>query len=261
MSLFKAPVKIIKDIITIQSRFLWGGNIEKKIIAWVSWYNIRKPKEEGELGVKHIGYFNKALICKWKWRILKEHGSLWRKYLESRYGDLVQVVLMGSNVKLIRKDSVLWKDMITTSLSKTNAFDCFAGNVSFKLGFGNLFLFWYSRWLEGDPLKSLFPLLFVLSHMPKGKVLDMSYWQDDVWRWDFHMEVDVMLDNPEEVIEAFKLTELLAAINPSLGNVDSASWWRNGDGIFSVKSYNSIISDRELEVAVDTKVITFLNKF
>ncbi|XP_058770098.1 uncharacterized protein LOC131643795 [Vicia villosa] len=104
MSFFKAPVKIIKDIITIQSRFLWGGNIEKKSIAWVSWYNICKPKEEGGLGVKHIGYFNKALLCKWKWMILMENGTLWCKILEARYGDLIQAVLLGSDVKLRRKD-------------------------------------------------------------------------------------------------------------------------------------------------------------
>lgn len=112
-------------------------------------------------------------------------------------------------------------------------------------------------WLGGNSLKSLFPLLFGLSYRPKGKVIDVGYWQEDVWRWDFHVEGDVLLDNPEAVTEAFELTELLATIHPSTASADSASWWCNGDRIFTVKSDYSVIRDRELEVAVDTKVIAF----
>ncbi|XP_058733030.1 uncharacterized protein LOC131604618 [Vicia villosa] len=63
MSFYKAPIKIIKKIIQIQSRFLWCGDEEKRCISWVSWHNICKPKEEGGLRIRHIGLFNNTLLC------------------------------------------------------------------------------------------------------------------------------------------------------------------------------------------------------
>lgn len=54
MSFFKAPVKIIKEIIKIQSRFLWCGNKDKRCFNLTSWTNICIPKEEGGPGLRHI---------------------------------------------------------------------------------------------------------------------------------------------------------------------------------------------------------------
>lgn len=77
-------------------------------------------------------------------------------------------MIMGGEFKLKKKESVWWKDMMATSLPKTNDIICFAGNVSFELGDGNNILFWYGRWFGGTPLKGLFPLLFTLSSKPLG---------------------------------------------------------------------------------------------
>jgi len=40
----------------------------------------------GGLGIKDISRFNSVLLAKWKWRLEKEDGGLWRDVLESRYG-------------------------------------------------------------------------------------------------------------------------------------------------------------------------------
>ncbi|XP_058770110.1 uncharacterized protein LOC131643803 [Vicia villosa] len=55
--------------------------------------------------------------------------------------------------------------------------------------------------------------------------------------------------------------DLLAPIHPYPASADAVCWWRNDDGIFTVKSVYSVIRDRDLEVAVDNKVVAFLNKF
>ncbi|CAK8576836.1 unnamed protein product [Lathyrus sativus] len=63
LAFFKAPKKIVNDIIAIQRCFLWAGNFSKKFISWISWNSIYKPKEHRGLGIKHVGRFNCALIA------------------------------------------------------------------------------------------------------------------------------------------------------------------------------------------------------
>jgi len=47
MSFFKAPKLVWKTIKNIQSKFLWGWNVEGKKIHWVVWNRVCKPHNEG----------------------------------------------------------------------------------------------------------------------------------------------------------------------------------------------------------------------
>ena len=67
LSFFKAPKKVLQEIVKIQRSFLWGGVEENKKICWLSWNNVCKTKEEGGLGIKNVEEFNLALLSKWKW--------------------------------------------------------------------------------------------------------------------------------------------------------------------------------------------------
>lgn len=72
---------------TLQRRFLWGGNEENKKVAWVSWKSFCKPKSKGGLGVKNLEAFNLALLVKWRWKFLVERDdAIWKKVLISKYG-------------------------------------------------------------------------------------------------------------------------------------------------------------------------------
>jgi len=44
-----------------------------------------KPKEEGELGLRDLKYFNFALLGKWKWRFVNEEPGLRRDNIISKY--------------------------------------------------------------------------------------------------------------------------------------------------------------------------------
>lgn len=145
MSFYRSPVKIIKEVIEIHSIFLWYGSKDKKCINWVSWNNTCRPNAEGGLGIKHIGFFNKALLCKWKWRILNEEGTLWKQILVARYGDVNRGVLLGFETKTNKKASTWWKNLISISSHKTNLFECFAGNINCGLGKDDSILFWFNR--------------------------------------------------------------------------------------------------------------------
>ncbi|XP_058758239.1 uncharacterized protein LOC131631463 [Vicia villosa] len=75
LSLYKAPSKVLHEIHTIQSKFLWSGGDRKRSVHWVSWDTVCKTREEGGLGVKNVEIMNAALLSKWKWRILLDHEA------------------------------------------------------------------------------------------------------------------------------------------------------------------------------------------
>jgi len=83
LSFFKAPVGVCKEITKLQRKFLWGWGAEGRKIVWTSWENIFKAKEEGDLGIRSIDLFNKALLEKWLWRMGSSKNGLWKDVLES----------------------------------------------------------------------------------------------------------------------------------------------------------------------------------
>lgn len=66
LSFFKMPNGIISKCENLMRSFLWGGYEGEKKIAWVKWSLVCRPKEEGGLGVRNLGLFNKALLGKWR---------------------------------------------------------------------------------------------------------------------------------------------------------------------------------------------------
>lgn len=71
------PQKAINEIESICNRFLWSGKIDKRAMTMVAWRTVCLPKGEGGLGLKQIGKWNKAAICKYLWRICSNEESVW----------------------------------------------------------------------------------------------------------------------------------------------------------------------------------------
>jgi hypothetical protein len=85
LSFLRMPVKVRMKIVRLQRKFLWGGaSGDKDKIPWVSWSDVCRSKEEGGLGVKDLAWFNLALLAKWRWRLLVDHGSLWKMVLGAK---------------------------------------------------------------------------------------------------------------------------------------------------------------------------------
>jgi len=78
---------------------LWGWGAEGRKIAWTSWENICKEKEEGGLGIRSIELFNKALLEKWLWRLGSQESGLWKDVLESKYGQWGTMISYAPNRK------------------------------------------------------------------------------------------------------------------------------------------------------------------
>ncbi|KAL8487236.1 hypothetical protein ACS0TY_023781 [Phlomoides rotata] len=112
LSLFLLPKSVIKDLTTIQRNFLWGGTKNFRKTPWVRWGWVCQKKSEGGLGIRELGIYNKALLHKWVWRILRERESLWVKILESKYGRLETLDIEGMRRKSNIIGYVWWIDLM-----------------------------------------------------------------------------------------------------------------------------------------------------
>ena len=53
----------------------------------VRWEIVCKDKRSGGLGIKNLGWLNKALHSKWCWRFATERGTLWNEVIRGKYGE------------------------------------------------------------------------------------------------------------------------------------------------------------------------------
>ncbi|XP_058725667.1 uncharacterized protein LOC131596956 [Vicia villosa] len=148
LSFYKAPTKMLGEIQSIQSNFLWSGGDLRRTIHWVCWDTVYKYREEGSFGVKNVEIMNVALIIKWELRILVENDAIWCGVLKARYGNSKCKVLIGDVSVVGNKDSIWWRDVLLS-----DNYDClldkhFAGAVDVRVGNGDATPFWYACWFD-----------------------------------------------------------------------------------------------------------------
>ncbi|MCI15623.1 LINE-1 reverse transcriptase like, partial [Trifolium medium] len=181
LSYLKLPSMVRKKIIRIQRNFLWGGALgEKAKIPWVSWKDVCRPKKEGGLGVKDLLLFNVSLLAKWRWRLLVEDGSLWKKVLEAKYGGVGKLTL---SLNRGNKSSLWWKDLVGLGGALGGTGDWTQEVFAKMLGNGGATSFWLDLWVGREPLCDAFPRLYNVSLQPNGSVLEMGFWENDTWFW------------------------------------------------------------------------------
>ncbi|KAL6208458.1 hypothetical protein ACLB2K_019407 [Fragaria x ananassa] len=78
-------VTLCKAINSDIANFWWGYSASKLIIHFKSWDDFWKSKSAGGIGFKDLAVFNKALLAKQCWRLVKNPNSLWCHFLKGRY--------------------------------------------------------------------------------------------------------------------------------------------------------------------------------
>jgi hypothetical protein len=130
---------VIKELESIQRKFLWGGGLENNKMCWVSWDRICQPKEKGGLGIKNLALFKSSLLCKWKWRSLNDGDASWYDLLWFRYGSLTANFLLEDGNAGLKKASIWWRDI--WNLGNMVDRGWFRNNIGSVLGDGKTFLF------------------------------------------------------------------------------------------------------------------------
>ncbi|GKD58971.1 hypothetical protein Tco_1296480 [Tanacetum coccineum] len=172
LSLFKAPLSVIKTLEAIRCNFFWGHKDNNPRINWVKWNSILLDPKLGGLGVGCLQSMNLSLLCKWKWRFLTKEEGLWRTIIKEFYGDDRG---FDSHSKF-KGGSGVWTDIIK-AIKKTEVVDPnFKNSFIRKVADGENTSFWHDAWCgDGTRLKDKFPMLFSLDSSNDWDVLWTSY--------------------------------------------------------------------------------------
>ena len=78
----------VEKINTIIKRFWWAGvqeDYDTSPIAYRSWEDICKPKEEGGLGIRDLKTVNKSLIIQSVWNVATQKNHFLSAILKAKY--------------------------------------------------------------------------------------------------------------------------------------------------------------------------------
>ena len=127
ISLFVIPIRVAARLEKIQRDFLWegGGLVNKPHLVKRSIFCMEKQK--GGLGFRSLPLFNKALLGKWSWRLVKERDTLWKLVIISKYG--VQEGACCTKEVKGRFGLGVWKAI-------RNEWNVFKANTRLKVGSG-----------------------------------------------------------------------------------------------------------------------------
>ncbi|KAK2653573.1 hypothetical protein Ddye_013429 [Dipteronia dyeriana] len=107
MSLFRLPRNLLNELHGLCNHFRWGSKVTKKSIYWVAWDKLCRGKDMGGMGVRNLINFNKALLVKHVWLLIKNPGSLTARVLIHLYFRSCYVL----EIDISRKGSYFWHNL------------------------------------------------------------------------------------------------------------------------------------------------------
>ena len=237
LSFFKVPIGVSKEITKLQRNFLWGWGTEGRKIAWTSWENICKTKEEGRLGIKSIYLFDKALLAKWIWRMGSTEKGLWKDILESKYElwSTTNSFILNRN----RYKSIWWNDLSKVSLSDQGD-NWVNSNMVWQLGSGDKIKFWEDEWLANGQLKGRYERIYNNSDLKDKTIGKFGSWSTQGWEWKFSWRKE-WFEWERTMVEEFMEDLSQVVLYPN--KEDIRLWNDPSSYTFSVKSaYNKLIN-------------------
>ncbi|XP_022004387.1 uncharacterized protein LOC110901940 [Helianthus annuus] len=162
LSLYKAPVGVLKQLESIIRRFQWGGTGNLNKLSWVSWERVASLIDCGGLGS-----INTSLLLKWAWRFKTNKDSLWVKVISAihaskRSGDFLPVKVSLGGV---------WGNIVKLGI----------------IGDGKDVAFYLDPWLDRGPLKfrylNLYELELDKNCVVRNRIIRPVSNPDASWKW------------------------------------------------------------------------------
>ncbi|MCI08605.1 RNA-directed DNA polymerase (Reverse transcriptase), partial [Trifolium medium] len=180
LSFMKMPVKVWKEVVKIQRKFLWGGLSKKNRTCWVKWDDICKSKQEGGLGIRDLRLVNISLLTKWRWKLLSQDNEVWKEVVAAKYGGNIIGKVNPGQERAVGMSSKWWLDIC--NLDKNS--DWFTRAVVKRVGNGSYTKFWTDIWVEDQALCVRFPRLYSISIQKESSINNMGRWDGNQWVWE-----------------------------------------------------------------------------
>ncbi|GKB85929.1 putative RNA-directed DNA polymerase [Tanacetum coccineum] len=230
MSIFKVPETILKSLERLRATFFWGGNEERKKLAWIKWVNVLASFDKGGLAVGSLKAVNLALLQKWRWRLVHNPDALWVQLIKAVHGPDAGFDQNGC------QSQGLWAKIVGSINQLHSSGIIPMGTLKLKVGYGSRVRFWKDTWLGDGPLKLRYNRLFRLDRNEDCYISDRIL--NGEWSWNWSREV-----------LGGRNTEALNLLLAEIGNVevgsgeDSWQWGLHSDGSFSVGVTRKHIDD------------------
>ncbi|KAK3187995.1 hypothetical protein Dsin_027556 [Dipteronia sinensis] len=211
MSMFRLPKSLISEIHRLCARFWWGGSMEKRKMHWCKWRKLCTRKDEGGLGFKNLETFNRALLAKQGWRILKNPDSLVARVLKGCYFS------RGGFMDASKKDSYsfVWKSIIWGK-------GILDAGMRWRVGNGSSITIYKDRWI---PRPSTFK---IISNPKLGRNAKVECLISPSGGWDLQ-KINCNFDKED-------VKEILSIPLGSGKTEDIMLWHCDERGLYTVKS-------------------------
>jgi hypothetical protein len=167
MSVFCLPKTLTKEINSIMGKFWWSFKENFNKIAWMSWKRMGRSKDTGGLGYRDLECFNRAMLAKQCWRLLKWPDSLPARVLKEKYYPGLD--FLESN--LGKKPSYAWR-----SIWQAKAL--LQEGLIWRVGNGSRIDLWNDKWIPATPHKILDPVRIISSDAKVAEIInrEANWW-------------------------------------------------------------------------------------
>ncbi|KAL0399793.1 UNVERIFIED_CONTAM: putative mitochondrial protein [Sesamum radiatum] len=216
MSCFLVPVSVCRTIKALMANFLWHNKNTKKI-HWLAWDKVSVRKEEGGLGLRKIGAFNRVMLAKQLWRVMAYLNNLLSRIWKQRYFATTEL-----SAAIARPgSSFTWRSILVMR-------DLLAARSRWHIGQGRSVNIWTDCWI---PRPITFQVITAPNCLSLQATVSELIREDGEWNKEIIREVF----RPEDV-------SAILAIPLMAGSQDCLRWHFEKHGRYSVHSGYRLLS-------------------